>query len=367
MAWTEDLPPNKDGQVRYRGVYRIANGKTRSKTFGHKRAALRWASGQELKVVEGSRRDPAKGRMRWGAWCDLWWPTRSMESGFARSQVTLRDNYVRPRWGDVPLNEIEHAELQLWVNSLLGELSASTVRQCYYQLSSSLKDAIRAQLIDFSPCYAIRLPTLPPAPERYFTQVEADALVAATDLVYRALIITLLETGMRIGEAVALHWHRVNMDRGTIDIVEQWDQYTRRIDAYPKGKKRRTVPITDRLMEVLKARDTVRRGQQDCGFEHEVGSTCRSEIVLLGPRGAIIDQHNFTNRPWRKALSRAGVGHARVHDLRHTYASRLVTRGVSLQRLQVLLGHESITTTMRYAHLEDDGHDEIRAALARTD
>lgn len=364
MAWTEELPPNKEGQVRYRGVYRIANGKTRSQTFSHKRAALRWAGSQEQKVVEGSRRDPARGRMRWSTWCDSWWPTRSMEAGFARSQVTLRDNHVLPRWGDVPLNEIEHAELQLWVNGLIKDLSASSVRQCYYQLSSSLKDAIRAGIIDFSPCYAIKLPTLPPAPERYFTHTEADALVMATDRVYRALIITLLETGMRIGEAVALHWHRVDMARGTIDVIEQWNPHDRRVDAYPKGKKRRTIPITDRLMEVLKARDTVRLGKPECGFDHEAGSVCRSEIVLLGPRGAIIDQHNFTNVQWKKALSRAKVGHARVHDLRHTYASRLITAGIPLSRLQLLLGHESVTTTMRYAHLQDDGHEAVRAALA---
>jgi site-specific recombinase XerD len=53
-----------------------------------------------------------------------------------------------------------------------------------------------------------------------------------------------------------------------------------------------------------------------------------------------------------------------VHDCRHTYASRLVTAGVSLARVQYLLGHESITTTQRYSHLQDDGHDEVRAALA---
>src|SRR5882757_11250542 len=122
MAWTEALPPNRDGLVRHRGAYRLANGKIRRKTFDHKKAAQRWASAREQEVVEGSRKDPAKGRMKWGAWCDLWWPTRKMEPGFARSQHTLHTHYVRPKWGEIPLNEIDHDTVQAWINGLTKHL-----------------------------------------------------------------------------------------------------------------------------------------------------------------------------------------------------------------------------------------------------
>ena len=366
MAWTEELPPNKNGVVRHRGVYRLANGKTRSKTFDHKRAAHRWANAREQEVVDGSRRDPSKGRMRWAVWSDAWWPTRRMERGFERSQITLRDHYVKPRWGETPLNEIEHAGIQRWVNGLTNTLSASSARQAYYQLSASLKDAVRAGLIDHSPCFGIRLPTLPPAPERYLTDHETDLLLAQFDGVYRLVVETLLDSGIRLGEAVALHRSRIDFDARTIDVVEKWNQYEKVIEPYTKGKKRRTVPLTDHLARLFKAWFAQHPSTaRSCGFTHGKGSPCRSALAMVGPKGSVLDPHNFTNRTWATALEHAEIGHARPHDLRHTYASRLLTGAVPLERLQLLLGHDSITTTQRYAHLMNDGHDEVRAALAR--
>jgi len=365
MAWTEELLPNKSGTVRFRGAYRNAQKKIRYKTFDHKSAALRWAYAEEQKVAEGSRRDPARGRLKWGTWCEQWWPIRKMESGTANSQVSMRDLYVMPRWGDVALNDIEHADLQIWVNELSRKLSASSTRLCYYQLSASMKAAV-PKLLPYSPCVGVALPTLPSAPERYLTFDEADALFFHLDGVYRLLVETLLETGMRIGEAVALHRHRVDFEQKTIDVVERWDAYVGIVKAYPKGKRRRTVPLTPRLAGLLLAWYEMHPdGSRRCTVPHDRGSVCRSALVHPSPgNGKVVDPKDFSLRPWRNALERSEIGHARIHDLRHTYASRIVTAGVSLSVLQALLGHSSIKTTERYAHLLTDNHDEVRAALA---
>jgi integrase len=231
MAWTVDLPPNRNGIVRVKGVYRTADGKERSKTFDHKRAALRWAQAEEQKVVDGSTKDPSRGRMKWAAWCEVWWPTRQLEFGTLRSQIALRDGYVLPRWGDVPLNKIDHPGIQGWVNSLRPGLSASSARQCYYQLSASLKDAVRAGVLEHSPCFGIRLPALPPAPERYLSDDEVDILFHHFDGVYRLLVEVLVETGLRMGEAVALHRSRIDFTARVIDVVETVDRYHKVIRA----------------------------------------------------------------------------------------------------------------------------------------
>ncbi len=363
MAWIEELAPNKAGVVRYRGAYRNAAKQARHKTFDHKAAALRWAYAQEQKVSEGSRRDPARGRVTWSSWCEQWWPTRRMESGTENSQISLRDNHVLPRWRDVPMNQIEHNDLQIWVNELSKKMSASSTRLCFYQLSAGMKAAV-PKVLDVSPCFGIKLPTLPSAPERYLTFDEVDALFYHFDGVHRLLVETLLESGMRIGEAVALHRHRINFEARTIDIVERWDRYARVVKAYPKGKRRRTVPLTDKLGSLFKTWfEMYPSDARHCGHQHDRGSVCRSALIHHAPRGGVLDPADFTGKTWARAIEAAGVGHARVHDLRHTYSSRVVTGGVDLLVLQKLLGHAGTKTTERYAHLMTDKHDEVRAAL----
>ena len=70
------------------------------------------------------------------------------------------------------------------------------------------------------------------------------------------------------------------------------------------------------------------------------------------------------NRDWYRGLKRSGLGDLRFHDLRHTFASRLVMAGVDLYRVQTLMGHKTPTMTLRYAHLS---RQHLRAAFALLD
>jgi integrase len=102
-----------------------------------------------------------------------------------------------------------------------------------------------------------------------------------------------------------------------------------------------------------------------CGLEHaRGGAKCRSGLVLTGRLGGPLNGKNFGRRQWGDACEAAGVGDARLHDLRHTFASWLVQDGVPLQEVQRLLGHASIVTTQRYSHLGTSQHDRVLAALA---
>lgn len=378
MPHVEELPSG-----RWRGVYRLASGKKRSKTFDHKRAAARWAAAQEEQVAHGRTRDPAIGRLPFGVWClEWWWPSRTIVASTERSQRAKRDRHVLPRWEDVPLNQITHLDVQTWARSLSRSgLAAATVRQCVGMVSAALREAVRAGHLDVNPAQGVRLPSLPPAPERYLSHDETEALLEALAHPdprrerpgaaakawpgYRVLGEILLETGARIGEAVVLHRHRVDFDARTIDLVESWENNQRVIRGHTKHGHRRTVPMTDRLEQVLRDHLADEPAAARCGFTHESGSGCRSGLVVVGPAGGVIDPTNFTTRVFGRALRDAGIGHCRVHDLRHTWASRLVTAGVSIQRVQRWAGHGSLVPTQRYAHLMDEGHDEYRDALGR--
>ncbi len=329
-------------------------------------------------IAEGVARkrpgyDHLRGRTPWGEWCDQWWPTRRLEASTEESQrySLLR---VRKRWDTVPIGSIDRHAIQAWVRELERELTPASLRQPYYILSSSLRAAVPG-LIDATPCVGIELPTPPPAQERYLTDVETAGILYHLDEQWRVLVELLLGTGLRIGEASGLHWHRVDLDAGTIHVVETWSRSGSHVKAYPKSGRLRVVPLTGGLVDLLVAWRDRHPDSGSCGRPHVAdfypngrrrpgAGSCRSSLVITGDQGAPVDSGYFGRTQWRQACRLAGIEHATPHSTRHTYASRLLTAGVPIARVSKLLGHSSIQVTERvYAHLIDDAHDEVRAAL----
>lgn len=361
---------------RWRGIYRDAGGRKRSKTFDHKRPALAWAVREEDKAARGARSDPHGGKITWGDWFDRWEPTRNVAGSTRRRDKTRIDQHVRPRWGAVQIGAIPRLDVQRWVSVDLpaAGLSASSIHKCYYLMSASLRAAVHDGLLESSPCVGIRLPTLPPGRERYLSDKELLAISNQLDEPYKLLVELLVGTGVRISEACGLHRARVDLDALTVRVAEVWDVRSREMVGYPKGRKARTVPISAELGERLAAWFDAHPAEGECGQRHiDPGSgseaRCPGPLALTGPgrwpggRRGPVDPHNFTNRLWPEALEAAEVAHCVPHDLRHTYASRLVRAGVPLIRVRDLLGHESIKTTERYAHLAPNEHDDIRAVI----
>ncbi len=105
------------------------------------------------------------------------------------------------------------------------------------------------------------------------------------------------------------------------------------IPAYKaKGKKDRHVPLNNSALKVIR----------------RIKSSKEPEAYVFGTSNGTIQQN--LERVWRNALRESGVKDFRFHDLRHTFASRLVMKGVDLVALKDLLGHADIKMTLRYAH-----------------
>jgi integrase len=152
----------------------------------------------------------------------------------------------------------------------------------------------------------------------------------------RDLVIFLVDTGARLGEACGLTWDKVslaNRGTGTVQLFAT------------KTRTARTVPLTTRCDALLQRLYEVRPADQERVFlVRTPGGNWRGTVPQAVP-------FSHPHGAWKTALKRADVSDFRFHDLRHTYASRLVQRNVPLLTVAELLGHTSIKMTMRYAHL----------------
>jgi integrase len=208
--------------------------------------------------------------------------------------------------------------------------------------------------------FRLKLPSRPPAGERFLTPAEFAALTEEFwDAFGVAAIALMAGCGLRWGEATGLHRHRMDRERGWLRVVETWDPKAGQIKAYPKGKKARDVPVPTWVGEILDRLPILPAA--DCAHVHAAGR-CRSNLVLHGA-GQMTDVNNWRKRVWAPALGRAKIGHARPRDLRHTYASWLVQNGVSIEEVPRLLGQASSVVTQRYAHLADTRKDSVLTAL----
>lgn len=385
MPSAERYRDESRGIWRWRGRYYDAAGRKRSRTFDTKAAALRWAGEEEAKVHRGQRTDPVAARMKWDEWCDRWLAAKRSEPRTRRTDASTVRAHVRPRWGTTPLIAITRIDVQAWVNGIARVRSASTTKKAFYALSNSLNVAVAEGILAANPCIGVELPTNPSGQERFLEDVEAGRILYHLSDRWRVLAELILGTGLRMSEATGLHAARVDVEQLRIEVLETYDPAEGEMRGYPKSKRRRTLPLSPELAALLQEWLDRHPPGRSCGKTHRAGR-CPSGLLITGPQGAPIDGHNFTERQWRQAVELAGffeevpdgrkknadgaqkmkrVPTVHPHDLRHTYASRLVQLGVPLERVQLLLGHEDLKTTQRYAHLRpEDDWDDVRVALS---
>lgn len=256
-----------------------------------------------------------------------------------KSYEMLVNKHVVPALGNVRLSKLTPAHLQGFYRSKLDAgLSPPTVQYLHVVLHRALKQALRWGLVTRNVAEAVDPPKVhkkevtPLSPE----QARAFLDTARGDRL-EALYVLAVHTGMRQGELLTLRRDDVDLDAGVL-----------RVRGTKTARSRRTVKLSETALNALRSHLTRQLEEID-----RVGSMWQvNDLVFATEVGTPLNRHNLTQHSFRLLLAKAGLTQMRFHDLRHTCATILLSKGVHAKFVQELLGHATIAITLdTYSHV----------------
>jgi integrase len=237
-----------------------------------------------------------------------------------RDQKSLKN--LSTCFGDKRLCEIDPRTIEAYKTERRKTVSPATVNRELACLKHMLTKAVDWELTDVNPAKKVKLLAENNERLRYLTREELGNLLRCCPGYLEPIVITAVYTGMRKTEILKLKWEDIDLEQGIIFVRNS------------KNNEMRELPINDQLMGVLRKQ----KFRSPYVFAREDGSTPVS-----------------IRTAFENAVKKAGIKDFRFHDLRHTFASHLVMSRVDLATVKELLGHKTISMTLRYAHLSP-GH-----------
>jgi len=238
--------------------------------------------------------------------------------------------------------------------------SPKTVSNTHGVLHRALEQAVRWSILSRNVADVVEPPRVSRPPMRTLSPEEARKVLAVAEGdELEALWRLALTTGLRQGELAALRWGQVDLERGVLQVVGTLQQASdhERVVAEPKtARGRRSVQIAGATVESLRAH------RARC-MAKSVASGHHDAYVFAWGDGRPYSMSMIWKR-WHRLNVKAEVPLVRFHDLRHTAASLLLTRGVHPKVVQEMLGHSTIAMTLDvYSHVAPSLHREAATVM----
>ena len=371
--------------------YVDGQGERRLKTFPKKRDADAYSATATVEVRQGTHvADSESVTVKEAA--EIWYTAvmngrdgrDPAEASTLRQYRTHIDLHIVPRIGKVKLSKLNARTVGSFRDELLQDLSRPMARKVLTSLKGIVSEAQSRDLVGVNAAASIRISTNSrhKEPVEMPTRAEISAVLAKLDELasqpvarnakawrrWRALIAAAIHTGCRAGELRGLPWSSVDLDAGTLAIVQRATEKGN-IGPPKSGAGYRTINIPAALVTIL------RKWKLECPS---------STFVFPNWKGNVEDHTNILRRCWRPLLRKAGLtvpvldelgnvvrakdGAPKLttkytfHALRHFHASMLINDGdANPKEVQSEMGHSSIQITFDlYGHLFEDDHAVVR-------
>lgn len=345
------------GQGKFRGRKKV-DGKLVSQSFTNRAEAYAWADAEVAPVVVAAPRVAATGGMTLRQFYDngghvvahLRPKTQYWQQG-------LIGKHLLPAFGEMPLTEITHEDMQRWIlNEVAPGRAPQTVKHVAKLSSLVMGSAVKAGRLTVNPAAKLITPLHEPDEMMFLNPDQVVALAEAINPDYRAYVYLAAYSGLRIGEMMALKWSRVDLFVGKVDVIQTVTDINGKLSLGPPKTRasRRTVSIPRSVVRIVSDHRNAIAGRTD------------DDWVFPSRDGGITNPSNFRKRVWHPATEAIGLKGFRPHDLRHTAVALWIAAGGTPKEIATRAGHTSVSFCLdRYGHLFPVADERLAGKLDR--
>lgn len=341
---------------KWRARYYDLDGREHSRHFEKRKDAEAFLDRVRGDLVRGEYVDPKRARTLFGDYVVTWRAAQVQHRRSTSSQLDYRlSGHILPTFGARPIGSIRTSDVRAWVADRSKVLAPATMVNTFRWFSTIMRAAVADRLIAFSPCEGVKLPKIERDLVVPFTTEQVLELIGAAPDAFRAMVVLAAGSGLRQGELLGLDVSRVDFLGRSIRVDRQLITPAAGPPYFSPPKtdaSRRVVPVADEVLAVLS--------------EHIREHVGTGGLLFPGPDGGPHRRQRAAER-WRTTVAAAPSVEpgARLHDLRHYFASLLIVQGASVKAVQHALGHASATETLNtYSHLWPDDGERVRAAVS---
>jgi integrase len=284
------------------------------------------------------------------------------ESSIERYETCMY-KHILPALGHIPLQKLTAQQIQSFYNSKRkAGYAPESVITLHKVIHKSLDNAVRWRLVPRNVSDDVTLPRqAAEGDSQSLTVPQARHLLTIAkghDL--EAMIVLLLDTGMRHGEITALRWDDINFEKRTIFIHRTENQLRKghKEGATKTATSEREITLSPSVLAALKEH-RMKQNEARVGFGPQWQDR---NLVFADRKGGYLNKTTNTNK-FHRLLEQAGLPKIRIHDLRYTAITLMMEMGINQKAIQHRVGHANLHQTWKYTHVSTSMQEEIAARL----